>query len=274
MAELYVRLLSQAPYGHQWDLMSRHGHQWLEKRHSEQREGMQRLLVFWQHPSGSNISVTEDVIQLFKLVARTIHYCFTPLLFLPKWRLQVARTRDPNMASVANSLQHENNVAKLRHSSGNSLHSGDTAMGATRSSPPNSSPPRIPRRPTDDHWHQSLCSAYLQEYVQYLHTLGFQLLEIKPVAAKTKGPKSALKTPRTQAEMDEQQRGRRMSMPLRAHGNHPVGTNHSETNILYFNKSHQGDILFPYYLNTLDEDDTMYYKWLENFPLSPTDVQF
>ena len=244
--ELYCRLLSQAPYGHQWDLLFRHGHQWLEKRHSEQREGMQRLLVLWQHPSGSNISVTEDVIQLFKLVARTIHYCFTPLLFLPKWRLQVARTRDPNMGSMANSLQHENNSGKLRHSSGNSLHSGDTVVGASRSSPPNNSPPRQPRRPTDDHWHQSLCSAYLQEYVQYLHTLGFLQLEIKPMTAKTKGPKSALKTPRTPGEMDEQQtRGRRLSMPLRAHGSHAtVGTSPLETNIIYFHKSHQGDIFF------------------------------
>ena len=107
------RLLSQAPYGQQWDLMSRHGHQWLEKRHSERREEMQRLLVLWQlRSSGSNISVTEDVIQLFKQVARTIHYCFTPLLFLPKWRLQVARTRDPNLASVSNCSQQENNFHK------------------------------------------------------------------------------------------------------------------------------------------------------------------
>ena len=239
-----TRLLSQAPYGHQWDLLFRHGHQWLEKRHSEHREGMQRLLVLWQHPSGSNISVTEDVIQLFKLVARIIHYCFTPLLFLPKWRLQVARTRDPNMGSVVNSLgQQESSSSRMRHPSGNSLHSGDTVMGTNRSCSPNSSPPRQPRRPTDDHWHQSLCSAYLQEYVQYVHSLGFLQLEIKPMTAKTKGPKSALKTPRTPGEMEEQhQRGRRLSMPLRAHGNHSgVGTSHSETNVLYFHKSHQGD---------------------------------
>ena len=116
-------------------------------------------------------------------------------------------------------------------------------MGTNRSCSPNSSPPRQPRRPTDDHWHQSLCSAYLQEYVQYVHSLGFLQLEIKPMTAKTKGPKSALKTPRTPGEMEEQhQRGRRLSMPLRAHGNHSgVGTSHSETNVLYFHKSHQGD---------------------------------
>lgn len=88
--------------------MVRHGQQWIEKRHGERREEMQRLLVLWQSRStgasiSPNVSVTEDIIHLFKQVARTIHYCFTPLLFLPKWRLQVARTRDPNLATLPNS---------------------------------------------------------------------------------------------------------------------------------------------------------------------------
>ena len=102
------RLLSHAPYAHQWDLVYRHGHQWMEKRHCERREEMHKLLVLWQLKStGSNIAVSEDVIVLFKQVARTIHFCFTPLLFHPKWRMQVARTRDPNMATVAHCLPSE-----------------------------------------------------------------------------------------------------------------------------------------------------------------------
>ncbi len=81
--------------------MVRHGQQWIEKRYSERREEMQRLQVLWQsRSSGNTISITEDVMQLFKQVARIIHFCFTPLLFLPKWRMQVARTRDPNMATI------------------------------------------------------------------------------------------------------------------------------------------------------------------------------
>ena len=158
----------------------------MDKRHSERREEMQRLLILWQPRStGGNISVTEDVICLFKQVARTIHYCFTPLLFLPKWRLQVARTRDPNMATVPHSVSENkyyfnvhlliNNrllfylfflwfyslrnlssyLHRSRHASGNSSHSAGRIS-------PTGSPPRQPRRPTDDHWHQSLCSAYLQ----------------------------------------------------------------------------------------------------------------
>ena len=96
-----VRLLNQSPYGNQGDLVVRHGQQLIEKRHAERRDEMQRLLVLWQsRSSGSTVTVTEDVIQLFRQVARVIHYCFTPLLFLPKWRLQVARTRDPNMATL------------------------------------------------------------------------------------------------------------------------------------------------------------------------------
>ena len=94
-----LRLLSNTPYGNQGDLVTRHGTQWIDKRYSERREEMQRLLVLCPaRSSGNNISITGDVIQLFKQVARIIHYCFTPLLFLPKWRLQVARTRDPNMS--------------------------------------------------------------------------------------------------------------------------------------------------------------------------------
>lgn len=100
MSDIF-RLLSNSPYGHQGDLVSRHGQQWIEKRYSERRDEMQRLLVLCPaRLTGNNISITEDVIQLFKQVARIIHYCFTPLLFLPKWRLQVARTRDPNMAAA------------------------------------------------------------------------------------------------------------------------------------------------------------------------------
>ena len=43
---------------------------------------------------------------------------------------------------------------RSRHTSGNSLQSGGRCS-------PSGSPPRQLRRPTDDHWHQSLCSAYL-----------------------------------------------------------------------------------------------------------------
>jgi hypothetical protein len=102
------RLLSNTPYGNQGDLVTRQGQQWIEKRYSERREEMQRLLVlFPARSSGNNISITEDIIQLFKQVARIIHYCFTPLLFLSKWRLQVARTRDPNMDMITLSSTNE-----------------------------------------------------------------------------------------------------------------------------------------------------------------------
>ena len=142
---------------------------------------------------------------------------------------------------------------RSRHESGNSMQSG-------RNSPAGGgSPPRQPRRPTDDHWHQSLCSAYLQEYVQYLHTLGFLQMEIKPIAAK-RGPKSALKGQRIPGEDD---RVRRVSLPTRAHLASPgnvsttsetsssaaaasassVTTSNNNSNLLFFHKSHQGGII-------------------------------
>ena len=43
----------------------------MEKRHSERREEMQRLLILWHlRSTGANIAVTEDVIHLFKQVTR------------------------------------------------------------------------------------------------------------------------------------------------------------------------------------------------------------
>jgi hypothetical protein len=83
----------------------------------------------------------------------------------------------------------------------------------------------------------------VQEYVQYLHTLGFVQLEIKVLAAK-RGPKSALKQ-RSDAVGEE--RVRRMSQPSGRLSSSATSTSstghsnqHTEANVLYFHKGHQG----------------------------------
>ena len=79
------------------------------------------------------------------------------------------------------------------------------------------------------------CVACEQEYVQYLHTLGFVQLEIKILAAK-RGPKSALK--HRSGEVEE--RVRRLSQPSRLQPSNQSSNTHAETNMLHFHKSHQG----------------------------------
>lgn len=77
--------------------------------------------------------------------------------------------------------------------------------------------------------------------MQYLHTLGFLQMEIKPLATK-RGPKSALKSQRIVGE--EAGRVRHVSHPTRVNGgpspSSPSSTSSSDANTLYFHKSHQG----------------------------------
>ena len=78
--------------------------------------------------------------------------------------------------------------------------------------------------------------------MQYLHTLGFMQMEIKPLATK-RGPKSALKSQRLAG--DEAGRVRHVSHPTRINGgpspSSPSSASSSDVNTLYFHKSHQGE---------------------------------
>lgn len=39
----------------------------------------------WQSKSSSNISLSEEMLNIFSLHGRLIHYCLTPLLFMPSY---------------------------------------------------------------------------------------------------------------------------------------------------------------------------------------------
>jgi len=63
-------------------------------------EILQRVEALWKSAITTDLTVSEDVIQSLLLHGRVIHYCYTPFLFLPKWRMQVAATRDPYLATL------------------------------------------------------------------------------------------------------------------------------------------------------------------------------
>lgn len=84
-------------------------------------------------------ATTLQQIQILMQNSRIIHYCHTPLLFLPRWRLQSAATRD-------HSLIQDNHIDAIADDDGT--------------------------------WHKELCYAFVVEYKRYLQTLGFTPLLI------------------------------------------------------------------------------------------------
>lgn len=78
-------------------------------------------------------------IQLLRQQSRVIHYCLTPFLFLSKWRLEAASTRDHTLMNSV--LGDDDDKAKLQ-------------------------------------WHDELCTNFFHEYKQYLQTLGFIPIKI------------------------------------------------------------------------------------------------
>ncbi|RZC33025.1 SZT2-like, partial [Asbolus verrucosus] len=101
------------------------------------RDEMKKLHSMYQSRTSST-----TVPQIFLLMqnSRIIHYCHTPLLFLPEWRLKSAATRDHSLCSPTHRTQ--KNVLEK------------------------------------DSWHTELCYGFLCEYRRYLQTLGFMPLQI------------------------------------------------------------------------------------------------
>lgn len=105
---------------------------WEEKWNEE----MKKLHSMYQSRTSST---TVPLIFLLMQNSRIIHYCHTPLLFLPKWRLKSAATRDHNLY-------------------------------------PNTHADQIALRKNDP-WHSDLCYGFFCEYRRYLQTLGFMPLQ-------------------------------------------------------------------------------------------------
>nr|XP_023016879.1 KICSTOR complex protein SZT2-like [Leptinotarsa decemlineata] len=104
------------------------------------REEMKTLHAMYQSRTSS---VTVPQIYLLLQNSRIIHFCHTPLLFLPRWRLKSASTRDHSLYP-SQAIQLADKMASQEK----------------------------------EMWHTELCYGFFSEYRHYMQTLGFMPLQI------------------------------------------------------------------------------------------------
>lgn len=122
---------------------------------------MNRLYTIWQNrSSASNIPVCFDTLNTFKQHSRLIHFCHTPLLFLPTWRLQSAATRDHSLTPPC-SLVSSNVAAQQTNEQTQSKEDHHQSKDVIVK------------------WHRELCNSMLTEYKQYLQILGFSPIQVE-----------------------------------------------------------------------------------------------
>ncbi|XP_070816666.1 KICSTOR complex protein SZT2 isoform X2 [Chaetodon trifascialis] len=150
------------------DVVARHGGQLLDIKAAERRElekqmKIENLFVTWQQRSAqSNMPISGTDLETLKQSSRLVHYCATPLLFDPIFRKQI---------------QEEQVIqppVKKRHRSSDS-----TASGRDRSYSTDSAD-MLPSRLKEEPWLLEISSTFLQQYVQYLQSMGFILVQVRP----------------------------------------------------------------------------------------------
>ncbi|XP_029285400.1 KICSTOR complex protein SZT2 [Cottoperca gobio] len=150
------------------DVVARHGSQLLEIKAAERRElekqmKIENLFVTWQQRSAqSNMPISGADLETLKQSSRLVHYCATPLLFDPIFRKQI---------------QEEQIIqppVKKRHRSSDS-----TASGRDRSYSTDSAD-MLPSRLKEEPWLLDISSTFIQQYVQYLQSMGFILVQVRP----------------------------------------------------------------------------------------------
>ncbi|XP_062252253.1 KICSTOR complex protein SZT2 isoform X5 [Platichthys flesus] len=150
------------------DVVTRHGGQLLESKAAERRElekqmKIENLFVTWQQRSAqSNMPISGADLETLKQSSRLVHYCATPLLFDPIFRKQIQEE------------QIVQPLVKKRHRSSES-----TASGRDRSYSTDSAD-MLPSRLKEEPWLLDICSTFLQQYVQYLQSMGFILVQVRP----------------------------------------------------------------------------------------------
>uniref|UniRef100_A0A3B5B4W1 SZT2 subunit of KICSTOR complex n=1 Tax=Stegastes partitus TaxID=144197 RepID=A0A3B5B4W1_9TELE len=140
------------------DVVARHGGQLLEIKAAERRElekqmKIENLFVTWQQRSAqSNMPISGTDLETLKQSSRLVHYCATPLLFDPIFRKQIQEEQ-------------------IIHDS--------TASGRDRSYSTDSAD-MLPSRLKEEPWLLEISSTFLQQYVQYLQSMGFILVQVRP----------------------------------------------------------------------------------------------
>nr|XP_033478677.1 KICSTOR complex protein SZT2 isoform X2 [Epinephelus lanceolatus] len=150
------------------DVVAQHGGQLLEIKAAERRElekqmKIENLFVTWQQRSAqSNMPISGTDLETLKQSSRLVHYCATPLLFDSVFRKQIQEEQ----------IIHP--PVKKRHRSSDS-----TASGRDRSYSTDSAD-MLPSRLKEESWLLEISSNFLQQYVQYLQSMGFILVQVRP----------------------------------------------------------------------------------------------
>ncbi|XP_029802993.1 KICSTOR complex protein SZT2 isoform X7 [Suricata suricatta] len=149
------------------DPVTYHGQQFLEIKMAERRElerqmKMENLFVTWQQRSApASMPISAAELETLKQSSRLVHYCATALLFDPAaWLHGPPETSGPP-------------DGQRRHRP----ESGSGSREAPTSCEPSDVPPPSAR---EEPWLKELSLAFLQQYVQYLQSMGFVLVPLRP----------------------------------------------------------------------------------------------
>ncbi|XP_029156600.1 KICSTOR complex protein SZT2-like [Nylanderia fulva] len=159
-----------APHSHNTtDAIVKAAHDLQDLRHREKKikEDLEKLYAMWQSRT-SSIPISLNALNTFTQHSRLIHFCHTPLLFLPAWRLQSAATRDHSLTPPLASSSFSLNGNVLQQQSPQATQSRQEATNAIMIK-----------------WHQELCKSMLSEYKQYLQILGFNPIQVESPPHKT-----------------------------------------------------------------------------------------
>ncbi|XP_032809002.2 KICSTOR complex protein SZT2 isoform X1 [Petromyzon marinus] len=178
------RPMRLAPYGASGDAVTRHGEQYREIRAHERREieaqcKIENLFITWQQRSAqSNMPITVSELDLLRQSSRLVHYCATPLVFDPAIHLTDAAAANsvPPMVPHCSPPSGTSDIATPTSTTGSttttahSLTPGPAAPAAAAASGGGGG----------EAWLLELCTAFIQQYVQYLQSLGFILVHLRP----------------------------------------------------------------------------------------------
>lgn len=147
------------------------------------------------HGTKLNYVTMDKITRLVKNYGRLSHYCLTPFMFSPKWRYIISLVRDYTFPVPQ---------TRPRHMSGGHLNrplnSEFTVRSRRKSGPPNmaeSGCGLIPSRsPQDELLDKSVCPHYIQEYIQYLQSLGFSAIKSKKLNGMKKDGEKLLVKPK------------------------------------------------------------------------------
>uniref|UniRef100_A0A8C2TAU1 SZT2 subunit of KICSTOR complex n=1 Tax=Coturnix japonica TaxID=93934 RepID=A0A8C2TAU1_COTJA len=158
-----VTTIKRIPHGPElgpFDPVARHGAQFLEIKSMERKElekqmKIENLFVTWQQRSAqSNMPISLSDLETLKQSSRLVHYCATPLLFDPAFRCHTGC-----LWSVSSGRDRS--------------HSCDSTES-------------LPCKLKEEPWLQEMCNAFLQQYIQYLQSMGFILVQVRPPSPTTR----------------------------------------------------------------------------------------